>query len=105
MSEVVVVAEIAIAPGKREEALAALERLCEETHAKDEGCLLYALQLDPADEGHVFMIEKWSSVEALQTHGATDHIKALGASGTLGGAPKVTVLQQAGFGDAAKGAL
>ena len=60
MSEVVVVAEIGIAPGKREEALAALRRLCEETHAKDEGCLLYALQLDPADESRVFMIEKWS---------------------------------------------
>jgi quinol monooxygenase YgiN len=105
MSEVVVVAEIGIAEGKRDEALAALQTLCEETHAKDEGCVLYALQLDPADESHVFMIEKWESVEALQTHGATDHIKALGASGALGGAPVVTVLQQANFGDAAKGSL
>jgi hypothetical protein len=61
MSEVVVVAEIGIAEGKREEALAA--------------------------------------------HGATDHIKALGASGTLAGAPAVTVLKQAGFGDDALGAL
>jgi quinol monooxygenase YgiN len=105
MSEVVVVAEIGIAEGKRDEALAALQTLCEETHAKDEGCVLYALQLDPADESHVFMIEKWESAEALQTHGATDHIKALGASGTLGGGPVVTVLQQANFGDAAKGSL
>lgn len=105
MSEIVVVAEIGIAEGKRDEALAALETLCEETHAKDDGCFLYALQLDPADESHVFMIEKWESVEALQKHGATDHIKALGGSGTLSGAPKVTVLQQANFGEAAKAAL
>ncbi len=105
MSEVVVVAEIGIAPGKRDEALAALERLCEETHAKDEGCLLYALQFDPADEDHVFFIEKWDSAEALRKHGATDHIKALGESGTLAGAPAVTVLRQANFGDASKGAL
>ena len=105
MSEVVVVAEIGIAEGKREEALAALERLCEETHAKDDGCLLYALQLDPNDESHVFFVEKWESVDALQAHGATDHIKALGASGTLSGPPQVTVLQQASFGDAAKGTL
>ena len=105
MSEVVVVAEIGIADGKRDEALTALEVLCEATHAKDEGCLLYALQLDPADESHVFMIEKWTSAEALQAHGATDHIKALGASSTLSGAPVVTVLQQANFGDASKGAL
>jgi quinol monooxygenase YgiN len=105
MSEVVVVAEIGIADGKRDEALAALRTLCEETHAKDEGCILYALQLDPADESHVFMIEKWESGEALAAHGATDHIKALGASGTLAGAPTVTVLQQASFGDASLGTL
>jgi quinol monooxygenase YgiN len=105
MSEVVVVAEIGIAAGKRDEALAGLERLCEETHAKDEGCLLYALQLDPGDESHVFMIEKWDSAEALQRHGATDHIKALGQSGTLSGAPVVTVLRQANFGEASKGSL
>ncbi|HEY5333840.1 MAG TPA: putative quinol monooxygenase [Solirubrobacterales bacterium] len=105
MSEVVVVAEVGIADGKREEALAALQTLCDATHANDEGCLLYALQLDPTDESRVFMIEKWESAEALEKHSATDHIKALGASGTLAGAPTVTVLQQAGFGDAAKGTL
>ena len=105
MSEVVVVAEIGIAPGKRDEAVAALQTLCEETHAKDDGCLLYALQLDPADESHVFMIEKWASAEALGAHGQADHIKALGASGTLAGAPTVTVLQQAGFGDTSLGTL
>jgi quinol monooxygenase YgiN len=105
MSELVVVAEIGIADGKREEALAALQTLCEETHAKDDGCLLYALQLDPADESHVFMIEKWASTEEFRKHGTTDHIKALGASGTLAGAPKVTVLQPANFGDASKGTV
>jgi len=105
MSEVVVVAEIGIAEGKRDEALAALQTLCEETHANDEGCVLYSLQLDPADESHVFMIEKWESAEHLGTHGASDHIRALGASGTLAGAPKVTVLQQANFGDAGMGSL
>ncbi|HTR74064.1 MAG TPA: putative quinol monooxygenase [Solirubrobacterales bacterium] len=105
MSEVVVVAEIGIASGKREEALAALQQLCEATHAKDEGCLLYALQLDPADESHVFMIEKWASADALQAHMTTDHIAAVGASGTLSGPPQVTVLQQAGVGDASKGSL
>jgi quinol monooxygenase YgiN len=105
MSEVVVVAEIGIAAGKREEALAALRLLSEETHAKDEGCLLYALQLDPADESHVFMIEKWASAEALEAHGATEHLDAFAASGTLSGPPTVTVLRQAGFGDPSKGVI
>jgi quinol monooxygenase YgiN len=105
MSEVVVVAEIGIAEGKREEALAALQTLCEETHAKDEGCVFYALQLDPADESHVFMIEKWESAELLGKHNTGDHIKALGGSGILAGAPTVALLQQANFGDPAKGSL
>ncbi|MBN9493097.1 antibiotic biosynthesis monooxygenase [bacterium] len=105
MSEIVVVAEMEILPGKRDEALAALEELCQQTHANDEGCLLYALQVNPADENQVFMIEKWESVEHLQTHGGADHIKAFGESGVLAGAPTVTVLKQAGYGDADKGAL
>ena len=105
MSEVVVVAEIGIVPEKRAEALAALEELCRATHEEDEGCQLYALQLDPADESRVFMVEKWESAEALQAHGTTDHIRAAGESGTLAGAPKVTVLQQANFGDGGKGTV
>jgi quinol monooxygenase YgiN len=105
MSEVVVVAEIGIVPEKREAALAALRTLCEETHAKDEGCLLYALHLDPADDSHVFMLEKWASAEALATHGETDHIKALGTVDFLSGAPTVTVLEPTGFGDAELGAI
>jgi quinol monooxygenase YgiN len=105
MSEVVVVAEIGVLPEKREEALAALERLCSETHANDDGCHLYALHLDPADEGRVFMIEKWDSAEALQAHGGSDHIKAFGESGVLSGAPTVTVLTAAAYGDADKGVL
>lgn len=105
MSEVVVVAEIGVLPEKRAEALAALERLCNETHANDDGCQLYALHLDPADEGRVFMIEKWDSPEALQAHGGSDHIRAFGESGVLSGAPTVTVLTAAGYGDPGKGVL
>jgi quinol monooxygenase YgiN len=36
------------------------------------GCLLYALQVNPADENQAFMIEKWESVEHLQAHGGAD---------------------------------
>ncbi len=99
MSEIVVVAEIGIQPEKRDEALAALEDLCTQTHAKDPGCLLYALQLDPTDESHVFMIEKWESPEALQAHGASEHIQAFAGTGVLSGPPQVTVLNPAGYGD------
>jgi quinol monooxygenase YgiN len=105
MSEIVVVAEIGILPERRAEALVALEELCTQTHAKDDGCLLYALQLDPADESHVFMIEKWESPEALQAHGGSDHIRAFGGAGLVSGPPTVTVLTQARYGDGEKGAV
>jgi quinol monooxygenase YgiN len=105
MSEILVMAEIGIADGKRDQALAELETLSEETHAKDEGCLLYALQLDPRDESHVFMIEKWESGDAARNHVAADHCKAFAASDAFTGAPKVTVLKPASFGDATKGTL
>src|SRR5271156_5712128 len=105
MSAVLVVAEIGIAPGRREEALAAFRALSEETHAKDEGCLLYAVQLDPEDESHVFMIEKWTSPESLQAHFATDHVKAFRESGVLSGNSTVTKMEQANFGDPSKGTI
>jgi quinol monooxygenase YgiN len=105
MSEIFVMAEIGIADGKRDQALAELEALSEATHAKDEGCLLYALQLDPRDESHVFMFEKWASRDAARDHIAADHSKAFGESDAFTGAPKVTVLKPANFGDATKGTL
>ena len=51
------------------------------------------------------MIEKWESPEALEAHGAGDHIKAFGGKGVLSAPPQVIVLTQAGYGEAAKGAL
>ncbi len=58
----------------------------------EEGCLLYAIHRDPA--GKLVMIEKWSSVELLDTHGSSPAVTRLGgdAAGLLAGPVVVTRL-------------
>ena len=102
---VTVVAEIGILPEKKDEALGVLKELCEQTHAKDEGCELYAVQIDPEDDSHLWVVEKWASLEALGAHNEADHLKAAVTSGVLSGEPRITVLEPAGFGDPEKGSL
>jgi quinol monooxygenase YgiN len=105
MSEVVVVAEIELVAGQEKQGLAALRELCEQTHANDSGCALYALHRVSGEESCVMMIEKWESMEALVNHGGSEHIRAFGTSPTLAGAPKVSILEPTGFGDPDKGTL
>jgi quinol monooxygenase YgiN len=94
-----VVAEITLVAGQEEAGLEALRTLAEETHAKDEGCLLYAFHRDTAEPTRVVAVEKWESLEALRAHGKTEHIAAFGKNPALAGAPRVLVLEGLGFGD------
>lgn len=99
-----VVAEINLVKGKEDEGLEALRQAVETTHAKDPGCLLYALHRDLADPTHLVMVEKWESLEELGAHGQSEHLTALAGHPALDGAPRVLVLEGLGFGDD-KGAL
>lgn len=51
-----------------------LRALLEPTRA-EAGCGQYDLHLDLANPQAFYMIEKWSSDEALQAHDASDHIQ------------------------------
>jgi quinol monooxygenase YgiN len=74
---VVVVVEFVPAPGHEAELLAALVAAVPAVHA-EEGCELYTLQT--ADDGRIFMVEKWTSVELLDRHAAGAAVRALDAS-------------------------
>jgi quinol monooxygenase YgiN len=100
-----VVAEIQLVAGSEEEALAALRELIEVTHAKDDGCLLYALHRDLAEPTRLVFVEKWESPEALAAHGQSDHIAALRSAPGIAAPPRVLVLESLGYGDADKGTL
>ena len=73
---VVVTAVFYPKPGKKQELAEAMRRGIEAVQTED-GCELYAIH--DAEDGTITMIEKWSSVEALEAHGDSDQVKILRA--------------------------
>ena len=69
MTAVVVTAIFYPKPGKKQELAEAMHRGIAAVHGEN-GCELYAIH--DAEDGTITMIEKWSSVEALDTHGDSD---------------------------------
>jgi quinol monooxygenase YgiN len=77
-----VIATIEIAPGRREDFLAAFQELVPDVRA-EKGCLEYGPAIDLATsiadqpsprEDVVTVIEKWESVEALKAHLEAPHM-------------------------------
>ncbi len=77
-----VIATIELNEGRREEFLAIFRELVPKVLA-EEGCLEYAPMVDvptelpgqpPADDNVVTVVEKWSSVEALERHLMAPHM-------------------------------
>jgi quinol monooxygenase YgiN len=77
-----VIADIRLAPGKREEFLAEFRRIVAQVRAED-GCLEYGPTVDlptgiaaqgeiPSDR--VVIVEKWDSLDALRAHLAAPHM-------------------------------
>lgn len=60
-------------PEHRDELKRQLEVMAAETH-KEEGCLLYALQVGADDPNVLGFVEKWESAEALAKHQQAPHI-------------------------------
>lgn len=100
MSEVVIIAEAELAAGREEEALAVLADLCEQTHAKDDGCLLYAVHRVVGDERRIILVEKWRSREDLDRHIDSDHVaaKRKREAELFVGATTFSFVEPAGFG-------
>lgn len=105
MSDVVVVAEMSLVEGREEEAPVALGVLCTETHAKEDGCRLYALHRVMGDPTRVVMIERWDSMDALKSHAVAAHIEEFKALTCLAPGAKINLVEPTGHGDAEKGML
>jgi quinol monooxygenase YgiN len=101
---VVVTAVFTPVEGRRDEAVAALSRGIAEVHGED-GCELYAIH--DAPDGTIVMLEKWSSVEALDAHGAGEPVARMVASlaGLITGPAEVTRLVPIPAGAELQGAL
>lgn len=86
---VIVTAVFHPAEGRKDDLAAAMRRGIEAVHA-EAGCELYAIH--DADDGTITMIEKWTSVDALDAHGSGSAVGVLGADidGLLAGPTVVT---------------
>lgn len=75
--------------GAYDQVVAALSRAIEEVH-EEAGCELYAIHAAP--DGTIVMLEKWTSTELLDAHGAGEPVARLNASlvGLLQAPPLVT---------------
>ena len=101
---VVVVATITPKPEHRDEVIAAMKKTVPLVHDED-GCELYALH---TDDEQLVMIERWTSREALKTHGAESpglKVFAQEIEGMLVAPTVVLRLDAVPAGDPAKGQL
>lgn len=69
---VVVTAVFHPLPGRKEELATAMQAGIEAVHG-EKGCELYAIH--DAEDGTITMIEKWTTVEDLDTHGTSDEVE------------------------------
>jgi quinol monooxygenase YgiN len=88
---VVVTAYFYPAPGQHDQVVQALRPAIAAVH-EESGCQLYTIH--DAPDGTIVMIEKWSSVDELDDHGAGEAVRALNASleGLLASPVEVTRL-------------
>lgn len=108
MAEVIGVVDIAVAEGRADAAIAALEACAVKTH-EEPGCLAYAVHRDDADPQHFILVERWRAQEDLDAHMELPHVADLfafaGAPGNLSAPPKLSYLSSLGLGQPGKGSL
>lgn len=101
---VVVTAYFRPAPGQHDGVIEALRPAIAAVH-EEPGCELYAIH--DAPDGTIVMIEKWTSVQELDDHGAGQPVRELNASleGLLASPVEVTRLVPVPAGTEAQGEL
>lgn len=70
---IIVIAKMAVKPGKKAELFALAQDLIVATRA-EEACISYELLDDPYDSSRCTFVEKWTNKEALVQHLKTSHI-------------------------------
>jgi quinol monooxygenase YgiN len=75
--KIVLTAMVKVKPGQEEAVKEVLLALVDPTR-KESGCLCYNLHQSKSDKTQFMFYEQWASKEALDAHGKTPHMKALG---------------------------
>lgn len=72
---IIVKGSIPVKPEDREEAVALMRELAEASRC-EQGCLAYEIYLSVEEPETLVLWQQWSSVEALESHFASDHVDA-----------------------------
>jgi quinol monooxygenase YgiN len=89
---ITVVAKLQAAEGKQGELRAVLEEMVGNVKAHEAGkATMYSLHTSDADPTLFLFYEQYSSQDAFDAHGQTDHMKAMGGKlrGLLAGRPEI----------------
>jgi quinol monooxygenase YgiN len=91
MSQIAVIAKIPCQPGTRNEVVAGLQPMLQHVESED-GTLRYVLLEDSADADVLWMYELYTDQAALDAHGSSEAMKALGGAigAHLAGRPELT---------------
>jgi quinol monooxygenase YgiN len=76
--EVFVVVKLIVKKGMEQEMVEGAAKPQELTRA-EEGCLFYDLVVDKADPQKYYLVEKWTSQDALDKHGNQPHVQDIRA--------------------------
>jgi quinol monooxygenase YgiN len=92
---ITVIAKIPIKEGKMDEALKEFQGLISEV-AKEEGTLLYSLNVEKANPNILVLVEQYRDKEALTFHSSTPHFtEFFGRNSALfGGAPEIVAMKE-----------
>ncbi len=89
---ITIVAKLQANPGKEDELKAVLTEMVGNVKANEAGAVIsYSLHVSDTDPTLFMFYEQYSSREALDAHGKTDHMRAMGAKlgGLLAGRPVI----------------
>src|SRR4029079_4260640 len=78
MSQVAVWARIPVQPGKREEAIAAMQLAYDHVVENETGTTCYTVHEDAKDPDAIYFYELYTDQAALEAHGKSDAMKAIG---------------------------
>ena len=86
-----VVAKLTIKEGKNEEFEAIFKELANAVTTNEEGNIFYALHRSRENETAYVVLEQYIDQAALDAHGASDHMKSIGArlGPSMAGRPEV----------------
>jgi quinol monooxygenase YgiN len=94
MAQIAVIAKITAQPGQRDEVVEVLRDVVSATD-REPGTLLYAMNVDKADEDVIWFYELYTDDAALAAHGGGEAMKAAGGRlrDKTAGRPELHVLE------------